>query len=72
MTDVERTPAGFQMVLPGRGGRTLPRSITRSDEEGQGLLQFFAPPTAKEKLEVLAAAPLLGKRASKKLRRAVR
>ena len=68
MTDVEHTPAGFQMILPGCSGRTLPRSKTRSDEMGQGLLQFFASPTAKEKLEVLAAAPLVGKRASKKLR----
>ena len=68
MTDVERTPAGFQMILPGCSGRTLPKSVTRSDQKGQGLLQFFAPPTAKEKLEALAAAPLAGKRASKKLR----
>jgi hypothetical protein len=68
MTDVEGTPAGFQMVLPGCSRRTLPRSMTRSDEQGQGLLQFFTPPTAKEKLEVLAAAPLVDKRASKKLR----
>jgi hypothetical protein len=70
MTDVDRTPAGFQMVLPGCAGRTLPKSVTRSDQKGQGLLQFFAPVTAKEKLEVLAAAPLVGKRASKKLRTA--
>ena len=64
MTDVERTPGGFQFVLPGCSGRTLPKSIARSDEKGQGFLQFFAPPTAKEKLEALAAAPLVGKRAS--------
>ena len=38
--------------------RTLPKSTTRSNEGGQGLLQFFTPPMVKEKLDLLARAPL--------------
>jgi hypothetical protein len=66
---IDRTSAGIQMVLPGCEQRTLPKSATRSDETGQGLLQFFKPPTLKEKLDVLASAPLKAKRV--KARKAV-
>ena len=62
MADVERTSAGFQMVLPGCERRTLPKSETRSDETGQGLLNFFSAPTAREKLDALAGAPLDGRK----------
>jgi hypothetical protein len=62
MADLERTSAGFQMVLPGCEPRTLPKSASRSDETGQGLLEFFDPPTAREKLDLLASAPLTGKK----------
>jgi len=58
MTEVERTSAGLQIVIPGCERRTLPRSTTRVDEGGQGLLHFYKPPTLREKLETLADAPL--------------
>jgi hypothetical protein len=58
MSDVERTPAGLQMVLPGCERRTLPKSTSRVDGIGQGLLGFYRPPTLREQLETLADAPL--------------
>ena len=67
MSDVERTPAGLQMIIPGCEWRTLPRSITRVDEAGQGLLGFYKPPSLREQLAVRADAPLRprkGQRAS--------
>ena len=67
MPSIDRTPAGMQMVLPGCERRTLPKSTARSDDMGQGLLQFFSPPTVKEKLDLLASAPLKAKRARQKL-----
>jgi hypothetical protein len=69
MPSVDRTPAGMQMVLPGCERRTLPKSTTRSDSEGQGLLQFFNAPTVKEKIDLLVSAPLKARRARHKLRR---
>jgi hypothetical protein len=71
MASVDCTPAGMQMVLPGCERRTLPKSTTRSDETGQGLLQFFNAPTVKEKVDLLASAPLKPRRARRKLRRKV-
>jgi len=71
MPSIDRTPAGMQMVLPGCERRTLPKSTTRSDSEGQGLLQFFNAPTNKEKLDLLASAPLNARKASQKLLRKV-
>jgi hypothetical protein len=58
MSDVERTTAGLQMVIPGCERRTLPRSVTREDEHGQGLLSFYRPPSLREQLAVRAEAPL--------------
>jgi hypothetical protein len=58
MSDVERTTAGLQMVIPGCERRTLPRSVTRVDEHGQGLLSFYRPPSLREQLAVRAEAPL--------------
>jgi hypothetical protein len=58
MSDVERTPAGMQMILPGCARRTLPRSTTRVDDAGQGLLTFYRSPSLREKLETRADAPL--------------
>jgi hypothetical protein len=58
MSDVERTSAGLQVVIPGCERRTLPRSTTRVYEIGQGLLGFYKPPTLREKLETRADAPL--------------
>jgi len=34
--------AGLQMVIPGCESRTLPKSVTRADETGQGVLHFFS------------------------------
>ena len=62
MPDIERTSAGFQAVIPGCERRTLPKSTTPSDDMGQGLLGFYRPPTLREKLVTLAAAPLRSKR----------
>jgi len=58
MSDLERTPAGPQMIIPGLERRTLPRSITRVDEAGQGLLGFYKPPSLREQLAVRADARL--------------
>ena len=69
MPDIERTAAGFQTVLPGCEPRTLPKSTTRSDDVGQGLLEFYRPPTLREKLAILAAAPLRSKRSHTHVRR---
>jgi hypothetical protein len=41
MPNIDRTPAAMQIVLPGCERRTLPKSTTRLDDTGQGLLQFF-------------------------------
>jgi hypothetical protein len=58
MSEVERTSAGLQTVIPGCERRTLPRSTTRVDELGQGLLGFYRSPSLREKLETRADAPL--------------
>ena len=62
MSDLERTQAGLQMVIPGCERRTLPRSTTRVDGSGQGLLSFYGSPGLRETLARRADAPL---RASK-------
>ena len=62
MADIERTAAGFQTVLPGCERRTLPKSMTRSDDAGQGLLEFYRPPTLREILAIRANAPLQPKK----------
>jgi len=71
MPNINRTPAGMQMVLPGCEQCTLPKSTARSDDTGQGLLQFFNAPTNKEKLDLLASAPLKARKARHKLLRKV-
>lgn len=58
MRDIERTVAGFQTVIPGCERRTLPKSTTRSDDAGQGLLEFYRPPTLRETLAIRANARL--------------
>jgi hypothetical protein len=67
MSDLERTPAGLQMVIPGRERRTLPRSTTRVDDIGQGLLSFYRTPTLREQLASRADAPLRPSKAQKAL-----
>jgi hypothetical protein len=50
MSNVDRTSAGLQIVIPGCERRTLPKSTIRVDEIGQGLLHFYKPPSLPEKL----------------------
>jgi hypothetical protein len=59
MTVVERTSAGLQTVIPGCERRTLPKSTTRVDDNGQGLLHFYKPASLREQLARKADAPLL-------------
>jgi hypothetical protein len=67
MSDVERTSAGLQMIIPGCERRTLPKSTSGVDEIGQGLLHFYKPPSLREKLETRADAPLRPNRGQKSL-----
>ena len=67
MSDVERTPAGLQMVIPGCELRTLRRSTTRVDGTGQGLLGFYKPPSLREQLARRADAPLRSSKGQKAL-----
>jgi hypothetical protein len=69
MTEVERTSAGLQTVIPGCERRTLPKSVTHADEDGQGLLLFYKPSSLREQLAWQADAPLLPKRGQKALPR---
>ena len=47
---IERTAAGLQLVIPGCDRRTLPKSTSLSDATGQGLLDFYRPPTLSEEM----------------------
>jgi hypothetical protein len=67
MSDVERTVVGWQLVIPGCERRTLPRSTTRVDDTGQGLLGFFRPPSLREQLASRADAPLRPSKGQKAL-----
>jgi hypothetical protein len=67
MTVVERTSAGLQTVIPGCERRTLPKSTTRVDESGQGLLHFYRPPSLREQLAMQADATLRPRRGQKSL-----
>jgi hypothetical protein len=67
MADVERTAAGLQMVIPGCERQTLPRSTTRVDDVGQGLLAFYKPPSLREQLASRAEAPLWPSKGQKPL-----
>jgi hypothetical protein len=70
MSEVERTSAGLQTIIPGCERRTLPKSTTPADESGQGLLHFYKPPTLREKLETRSGAPLRATRGQKALPKA--
>jgi hypothetical protein len=69
MSEIERTPAGLQIIIPGCERRTLPRSTTRVDGAGQGLLGFYKPPSLREQLESRADAPLRPTKGQKALPR---
>ena len=67
MSEIERTSAGLQIVIPGCERRTLPKSTTRTDEIGQGLFLFYNPPSLRENLERRADAPLRASKGQKAL-----
>jgi hypothetical protein len=67
MTEVERTSAGLQTVIPGCERRTLPKSTTHVDDKGQGLLHFYKPSSLREQLATRADAPLVPRRGQKAL-----
>ena len=67
MADLERTAAGWQLLIDGCDKRTLPRSTTPVDDHGQGLLGYFTPPSDSELMQHKLAAPLRGKRAQRPL-----
>ena len=67
MSEVERTSAGLQIVIPGCERRTLPRSSSRVDEIGQGLLHFYKPPSLRQKLDNRADALLQPSKGQKAL-----
>jgi hypothetical protein len=67
MSGLERTSAGLQMIIRGCERRTLPKSTTRVDEAGQGLLHFYKQPSLREKLESQADAPLRPNKGQKAL-----
>jgi hypothetical protein len=64
---VEQTVAGLQMVMPGCEWRSLPRSTTKSDGTGQGLLDFYNPPSLGEKIAASINAPMQPRRGQKSL-----
>jgi hypothetical protein len=45
----------------------LPKSTTRVDEIGQGLLHFYKPPNLRERLKSRADAPLRASKGQKAL-----
>jgi len=61
MADLERTPAGWQLLISGCEKRTLIRSTTAVDDHGQGLFGYYQPPTDPEILQHKLAAPLRGR-----------
>jgi len=62
MADLERTAAGWQLLIDGCEKRTLPRSTTPVDDHGQGLLGYYQPPSDSEIMQHKLAAPLRGRR----------
>lgn len=62
---VERTAAGLQMIIPGCEWRSLPKSSTRSDQAGQGILMFYKPPSLREIIEFRANTSLQSRRGQK-------
>jgi hypothetical protein len=67
MADLERTNAGWQLLIAGCDKRTLPRSTTPVDDHGQGLLAYFTPLSDSEVMQRKLAAPLRGRRAQRPL-----
>ena len=62
MAQIERSSAGFQLVIPGCERRTLPKSSSSANCFGQGLFGFYAEPTLQEKLALRTNFPLTAKR----------
>ena len=62
MAKFERSSVSLQMVIPGCEQRTLPKSSSRANWAGQGLLGFYAEPTLRDVLVYRANAPLKAKK----------
>ena len=67
MAHFERGSVSLQMIIPGCERRTLPKSTSSANWDGQGLLEFYAEPTLGEKLELRAAAPMTPSQGQKPL-----
>lgn len=65
MPKVESKFLGLQMVIPGCEARTLPKSASRANWSGQGLLGFYAEPTLRDVLVHRTNAPLKAKKRQK-------
>jgi hypothetical protein len=65
MAEIERTKAGWQMIIPGCERRTLPKSATFANWHGQGLLGFYKEPSHRELLARRTEARLTPKRGQK-------
>jgi len=58
----ERTRQGEQYILPGAARRTVPGLPYAAEADGQLGLAFYDPPSAGERLQLLADAPLRPRR----------
>ena len=67
MADLERTAAGWQLLIDGCEKRTLPRSTTPVDARGQGLLGYYKAPSDSELMQHKLASPLRGRRSQRPL-----
>ena len=67
MVQFERSSVASQLIIPGCEHRTLPKSTSSANWDGQGLLEFYAEPTLGEKLGLRAAAPMTARRGQKAL-----
>ena len=67
MAKAERSSVGMQLVIPGCETRTLPKSSSRANWTGQGLLGFYVEPTLKDVLVHRGNAPLKAKKGQKGL-----
>ena len=69
MAKVERSSVGLQMVIPGCDQITLPKSSSRANWTGQGLLGFYAEPTLRDVLVHRANSLLRAKKGQKAIAR---
>jgi hypothetical protein len=65
MTEIERTTAGWQLVMDGCHRRTMQHSTMVVGDHGQGLLGFYDPPSDREIIQHQLTEPLRPRRAQK-------